>query len=254
MNRRDLENGTEALPRVEAPANFDFGVKARIAASGSKTRSTMFSFFKVAIPLSLLLVVGGFAIFYGTRSGENVAAVPNVAVPQNTTADPAPVSNRDETARNEEGSSASGPQVEDPVGGGTEVAAEPRNGIPATRPLRRKGGTLSHDEPLRSRDSAITPAKIINPPGIPASDGGEFSVRDVLEMLGMKVDFVRGRWHVLSTAADSIAEKSGVLASDVVESINEQTIRGKDKLKGKLEAKILTVGRDGKSIKLDLKR
>jgi hypothetical protein len=68
MNRSELKNGTEenrevtellaALPRVEAPANFDFGVKARIAAGGSKGRSALFPFLKVTVPVAILLLIG----------------------------------------------------------------------------------------------------------------------------------------------------------------------------------------------------
>jgi hypothetical protein len=264
MNRRDLENGTEenrevaellaALPRVEAPANFEFGVKARIASGEQKGGSALFTFLKVAVPLSLILAVGGFAIFYGTTSDDDTL-IANTAVPLNYAPDPAPVTNGDQTARNETGPRTLEPQVKEPVDVGTEVAVESQQETPLRRTPRTRGVPVTKDEQIFTKDVSVGPPKrIFTPPGIPASDGGEISVREVLEMLGMKVDLVSGRWQVLSTSANSIAEKSGVLASDVVESINEQAIRGKEKLKGKLEAKMLTVGRDGKSIKLDLKR
>jgi C-terminal processing protease CtpA/Prc len=73
-------------------------------------------------------------------------------------------------------------------------------------------------------------------------------------MLGMKVDNAGGKWTVISTSASSVAERSGVLASDIIESINDQAIGGKDKLNGTVLGKALTVLRGGKSIKLDLKR
>lgn len=267
MNRKHLEKGMEengreladllaALPRVEAPANFDFGVKARIAAGGPKRRSAIFPFLKVAVPLSLVLLIGAFVFFYGTMPG---ADTPDVAIGSNSISEPARVAKTEERAAQEPPESVSAPQVAEP--GEREVLTA------SARPRKTTGRGLANSVSSDIRDYKInvTPANVICPRGIPcagnsntlsnsnASQGSDVSVREILEFLGMKVDVVKGKWTVSSTAANSIAERSSVLANDVVESINDQAIGGKSKLKGKVEAKVLTIGRDGKSIKLDLK-
>ena len=108
MNRSDLEIGTEengtevaellaALPRVEAPANFNFGVNARIA-KGRPSGRTLFPFLKVAIPLSLLLVIGGLMFFYATMPGDDQVIVRS----DSPGPSPLPVVRRDEpTIRSE---------------------------------------------------------------------------------------------------------------------------------------------------------
>ena len=61
----DVSNLLGALPRVEAPANFEFGVKARIAAGNRSPQASLVPFLKVAAPLSFVLLLAAFVIFYG---------------------------------------------------------------------------------------------------------------------------------------------------------------------------------------------
>lgn len=260
MNRSELENGNEenrevtellaALPRVEAPANFIFGVQARIVAGRSKVRSSFFPFLRVAVPLSLVLFFGGLAFFYGTMPNENVG-VADVVVPQNYVPDPAPTVIADDVAsRNEP--QIRGPQIAEPESGNLQtVSVEQKNGTPIRRAGSARKSTASKDERTFTQDSALSLPNMITPPGIPAS-GGEIPVREILESLGLKVDYVGSAWTVRTVLTNGIAERSGMLANDIVESINDQPIGRAIKLKGSFEGKSVTVNRGGKSIKLDL--
>src|SRR5580765_4061428 len=62
------------LKRVEAPNNFDFRVKARIADGKPADRATSWlpATIRYAMPLALLLVVGGYFAFNAYYSKKNV--------------------------------------------------------------------------------------------------------------------------------------------------------------------------------------
>lgn len=65
-----------SLPRVEAPNDFDFRVKARIAAGQPAKIAWFPSVARVAVPLGLVLSVGG---YFGYRSNYYQAAATDVA-------------------------------------------------------------------------------------------------------------------------------------------------------------------------------
>ncbi len=111
MDQREINNGTSkfdeldaaggdvakllrALPRVDAPENFIFRIKARIA-EGSATQSRLLPFLRLAAPLALVVLVGAFVVFYnGLPSPDEIPSVIDSAqnelkAPQST-ADAAP--------------------------------------------------------------------------------------------------------------------------------------------------------------------
>src|SRR5688572_25753617 len=90
MINKDLENigGPDggqigellaALPRVEAPPNFEYGVKAKIAARSESGRTRFFPFLKIAAPLALVLVVASFVFYFGSMPANDVVSVNQVA-------------------------------------------------------------------------------------------------------------------------------------------------------------------------------
>jgi hypothetical protein len=262
MDPRELEKGTEdygevsdllrALPRVEAPANFEFGVKARIAAGGSG--SSLFPFLKVFAPLSLVLLIGGFIVFYGT--------MPDGSVATDTAGQPAVESERvaeSEPRVENAPDQAQGPRVTQAVDGNSMTASTEK---PKTKTERRAPVSVRADD-IRNIEQGYKQANIICPRGIDCTGNSNASVkgnmntdsrdavRELLEIAGMNVNVVRGTWTVRSVSTNSIAERSGVLANDVVESINDQSIGRITRFKG--DVKSVTVRREGKSVKLDLR-
>jgi hypothetical protein len=120
---------------------------------------------------------------------------------------------------------------------------------------RRSSNSSSKSEGGGSKDFGLTDAtrNVILPRGIDANKDPEVPVRELLEMLGMKVDPSTGKWTVVSISSNSVAERAGVLANDVVDLIDDQPIGGKEKFKGS-SGKSVTVNRGGKSMRLELKR
>jgi len=247
QNGLDTENGEVAvllrkLPRVEAPGDFDFGVKARIAAANSKPNTSFLPFLKVAAPLSLLLVVGAFVILYGTLPGDtSVGSVAEVSAPQDEQ-----ISLKPEPATVQPiANPVSTPQVDGRSG--EQVAVAISNPTRRTGPIRR----ANRAQPISVReggsiDSALRPARVIPAPS-------DVPVREILERLGMKAEFIDGGWKVRSTTDNSIATRSGVRSDDVIEAIDGRAITEATTLKGGVDGKSLNVRREGKQVKLDLK-
>ncbi len=243
MGNEKLHNSEEREPvaellaglkRVEAPANFDFGVKARIAAGkpAEKRGFRIPALVGYAMPLVLLLLVGayfGFNAFYSAKD----ATIPAVAVapmtsgpqqPQRTVeVAPAPVP--------EQMAAVKKPDTIAPV---ADVPVKK----PVTAPITRPGGG-SFDE------TSGVGHKIYRNTQIP--------VKDVLTLLGAKGSFDENGWKVETPTANSLAERSGVQAGDVIEAINDQAVTDKTSFKSRSGIKSVRVRRDGKSIDIPLK-
>ncbi len=247
QNGLDIENGEIAallrtLPRVEAPGDFDFGVKGKIASAKSKPSTSFLPFLKVAAPLSLLLLVAAFVLFYGILPGDTaVGTVAEIPAP----IDQQTASKAEPATEQQRATPVSTPQVDDRSTKRVAVAIpnQTKRAVPVRQSNRpqpnsvREGGSI---------DSALRPARIIPAPA-------DVPVREILEKIGMKAEFVDGGWKVRSTTGNSIAERSGVRSDDVIEAIDGRPLTEATALKGGVEGKSLNVRRDGKQVKLDLK-
>lgn len=248
----DEENGKvaallSALPRADAPENFEFGVKAKIA-SGRRP-SGVFTFLKVAAPVSLLMLSGVFAVYF-YPSGEKI--VVQEPAPAGTQGFPASSDTR------QAGPVAPAPSpavIEHPP----VVEVNDPNVDRERRTARRPVGN-SLDQRL-TRQEALKAANVINPPGFQSTPiagqnsnsapAPNVSVREVLDVLGVRADFVDGAWTVQSITDNSIAARSGVRPKDVVQSLDDQPLTEKSTLKS--GSQTITIRREGKQIKLDLK-
>ncbi|MEO8042351.1 MAG: PDZ domain-containing protein [Acidobacteriota bacterium] len=269
MDRRELNNGVSnfapdteggdvaamlnALPRVDAPENFEFRVKARIA-EGSAPRATLIPFLKIAAPLSLVLLIGAFVAFYGLLpKGTDVPAVIDTA--------------RNEPASTQPPSELTVPPVQTVPGplidrSPETVQDEPYVATGRPAPARRRTDSeFVKSSQGGSLDFSLNAAKPKLPPGFESvesrnmnsntnSSAADVPVRNVLGILGITADFVSGGWKVRSVVENSVASRAGVQAADVVEAIDGQQMKSDSKLKG--GAKTFTIRRDGKLITLTL--
>ena len=273
MNPSDLENGINerealttderriadllgALPRAEAPSNFEFGMKARIAADDAGSRASLIPFLKVAAPLTLVLLVAAFVIFY--------AALPTDSRidPVAEVAGPAPIRNSEpETA------ATVAPSVTAPEPRAAEPARDDRVAAPVfAGPVRRApkrqaantapgGGSFVQSYGVANVRTPrgfepVTPTRNANA----AIGAREIPVQEMFEMLGVKAEFVSGGWTVRSTAANSVAARAGLQADDVIEAINDQDVSEKTKFKSGVEGKSLSIRRKTNQLKLDLRK
>lgn len=227
-----------SLPRVDAPGDFDFRVRARIAA-GRPARgrvSWLPASVRIAIPLVLVLAVGYVAFNAYYLSGGIDGPVVVVSETQNF----APVS---------------GPPANDGTVLPTNVQPADLIAVKPPEMVNQDAGpwkTVSPDSKVdRPRGGsyvgAIRPSRNLTPPGMDNNanllqapkPAVQPSDREVLASAGIQAVSAAGGWKVQSVTAGGSAERSGVMAGDFIRSI--------------LEGRTLTIRRDGKPMRIDLK-
>jgi len=270
MNRSDLGNGINgrealnaderkvadllrALPRAEAPSNFEFGVKARISAGVASRPGQLFRLLKVAAPLTLVLLVAGIVMFYGVLPGDGTAPIASDLTRSDDTKVSQPATKTEPLPTAVEAAPATEPAAAGVAASPAEAATIRR----APRPANRKeSGTEGGYKQLTHRQ-----ANIITPPGIPATvgpnantAGREIPVKEVFEILGVNAEFVKGAWTVRSCAHNSICSRVGLKADDAIEAIDERQISRETKFRGTVETKSVRVRRDGKPLTIHLQK
>jgi len=241
-----------ALPRAEAPANFEFRVKAGIA-NGSPSRFAVFPFLRTAAPVALTALAVTFGVLYYERpTGTGIAPINNMSMsgsiltPAQNEPVPAPSSNVATPSRESSPSRTERATVD-----------SPRNSV-----MRRTTATSSshNRDQGGSVDRIIHPANVIMPPGFESANpqnrnantavisSTDTPIREVLGMFGIEGDFADGGWKVRSVKENGLGSRAKIAAGDVIESIDGQPVKGETKLKG--GAKTFTVRRGGKTVTL----
>jgi hypothetical protein len=240
-----------ALPRVEAPANFEFAVKAGIA-KGSPSRSAFWPFLKTAAPLAMIVVVVGLGLLYYQRpdgAEVGVSSNPPVSNPALAPAqtEPAPAPSLTMTA----------PPQETPPDQTQRASADRDRTVPTRRTTSSSSNTGARGG---SVDRILHAGNVIMPPGTESANPRnrnantataamtDMPVREVLNMFGVEGDFADGGWKVKSVKANSLGSRTKIAAGDVIESVDGQPVENDTKLKGGV--KTFTVRRDGKVITL----
>ncbi len=265
-----------SLDRVEAPADFQIRVRARIA-SGRPTTvpgSWLPASLRLAVPLVLLLTVGGYFALNSFYS-PGPAYVPPIAVSQQQTVQPAgqpeiaavPIPVRPEPA-NEMIVAENSPA--EPAESGIVFSARPavrRNSgrrPPFSQPV--SGGSVDVEPSgggSLDMGSGITREiypKGLDPNGkvlVKRSDverSAPLTVKEVLSPFGLDAVYTGSAWSVSSVKQNSKAERAGLRPGDVIESLNGEPVSGTTVYAGKFIGKSMRVVRDGKPISIDLTR
>lgn len=239
-----------AMPRVEAPGDFGFQVKARIAKGQPATGRPLWlpTAIKAAVPLGLVLAIGGYvgitslyvnnapagqqAFVEPVRPGleqsvpaaaapEPVAPVVAAAVPRETEVVPARTT-REVAVKAELKRAVNRKPIADKDSGDLDIA------------LR---GTQS---PSLPKDTESKPDVAIK--GTPAGE--------VLTRLGVNALFGEGGWKADSVSPNTAAAKAGVKAGDIIESVDDQDLADLGSVAKPAVGKKLKVKRDGKSIEI----
>jgi hypothetical protein len=244
-----------AMKRVEAPNDFDFKVRARIAAGRPATRP-VFGIpvaVRYAVPLVLLVLIGaffGFNAFYANKQ----AIAPVVAEKAPPVAAPAVVP----PANNVIAPSANPMTEEHAAVRKTETV----NNTVVTAPAKKQPGVErpgSANYVDAGREERHLYPRGIDPNAKPAAntrvpDGpAQIPAKEILNLFGVNGAFGGSGWKVESVGTDTLAGRSGVKAGDVIEAINDQPLTEKMSLKGGFNGKTLRVRRDGTSIQIVLK-
>jgi hypothetical protein len=226
LENEPISNLLASLKRVEAPNDFDFRVKARIASRQSAPKASWVpAFVKVVVPAGVLVAGGyfGFNAFYPVQqnqqptvsmAGMNPAPVEpsakqpdQVVVPENT----APV--QTERAAVKQPDTAAKKLVSNT--GSSKKQPEDRSYTETLGIGRQPLKVTNQNRPIPKASASVTLSQI----GISAVNSGSAVT-------------------IGSVSAGSVAERSGLKAGDVIESMDAKSIR---------------IRRDGKTMQIELK-
>ena len=256
-----------SLKRIDVPGNFDFRLKARIAAAKKSDFQPRFGFaFRYALPAFALIFAfvffaynsGFFASENKTVVAENSPAKINES-PQTTLVpdSSAPVSD-DKTINNSataNTNSAIAKVIENP----------PKKSVEMIFPTQKKKIFEKERDSFRgSKDFLLTPVvpqqpnfnvNIMPPKSLNDGQNNVIAVENMLSISGINADFENGKWKVKSVTPNSLADDSGVKQNDIIEAVDDVRLSEKTIKGDSFKVKELTITRDGerKIIKLQNK-
>ena len=286
MINKDLQNNTEDeslsvgdikirqmiknLPRVDAPKDFDFRLKARIAnAKPNSFQPRFLPVLRYVLPLSVVVLVFTFVIINGVYFGGNNQTAENfqpIQVENKITKDSQTLSPEVAKAPFE-----TAPDKDIADSGESKVRVKKKESIPvgetslvAVKSQKKPQPELlkvkEADEGGGSRDNTVTPPKVITPKGIPSNDLVEVSpnnenkndilTKQMLLPLGIEIVSINGKRRVQYVKKESIAERSGVKVGDLVEMIDGEKVSGDAVHDKKLEGKQITVLRGTEKVEI----
>jgi hypothetical protein len=244
------------LQRVDAPKDFDFRLKARIANSEAKDfQPRLFPVLRYAAPLGLAIIILAVIVvnnLYSVDNGSIQVAENNV---QNQIRS---VNMPDNSAPKETLIAETTPQsiVAENLTTNPPVSTNKKETKTFSKnfELAANSGKPKNDKPQAdnnggSRDSALSNTNVLMPKGF----GGNNSVqvKEVLEIIGIKANFAGNQWKVESVGENTVAGNSGVKANDVIEAIDGKTLTG-ETIPAKSYGGKLTVLRGGERLEIKL--
>ncbi len=246
-----------SLPRVEAPGDFGFRVKARIADGKPVQERPMWMplAVKAAMPLVLILFVGGyfaFTTFYTEPGSADIAAVESVQpaavteVPAERAADiPAEIEPANPPVVLARDIPETRPAASAPV-----RTASART--PARTPTRRSVDTADSNRGGGSFDAAATQPRKLSP-NEDVANAAETAAKgqpagEVLTRIGINARFSENGWKAESVSPNTAASKAGVKAGDIIHSVDGQTMTDLRSVAKPATGKKIQVLRDGKIV------
>lgn len=241
------------LKRVDAPADFDFRVRARIAhGRPADARKSWFpTFARVAAPAVMLAAVGG---YFGYNALYDTGTVNVPIIADSGPIAPAPIAVQ---TRNEVAPAPAAPTevaVMKPTANTEEtVAAGTKKDVTTSavkKPETPEGGSV--DMALRETNTLSTrPGNVVNTgnssPVIPTST---LSVREVFSAMGVRASFSGNGWRVSSVSGRATA--AGLKAGDIIETVNGKAVGANTVFDEKFAGSSLRVKRDGATIQISL--
>ena len=236
------------LKRVEAPKDFDFHLKARIANArpADYQRAGLIPILKYAIPLALFLAVGAGIFAVSSYNERNSAAVSVIGTPEPTvppvpeltpfvkspelaTSTPLPEPGPRSTEKDESERLASRRPYVEPRGG----SRDSHPNVPGSRDMPNN----SADSALHVSKDAITPVK-------------RLSAKEALNLIGIDADFENSSWTVKAVKANELGGILGVKPGDRIKTIEGKSIDQKTEFDGGIKLSRMQVQRAGATVEL----
>lgn len=257
------------LRRIDAPNDFDFRVKAKIANSKPADFQPRFlPALRYVLPVSIVVLLLGLVAFNANYfSNNNSAPQTAVAVSQMPLEkDSAPVNSfasnqivAADTSNQPSITSVANLNIA-PVENTQEKQSVAFNLPPKPKTTAPKKN--AEDDGGSSRDLASTRSSEKLPYGINpnravetlpnANNQNSITDEDVWEFIGIKVVAENGNRKVTAVLPNTTAERSGVKTGDVIEAINGEKLSAKPLRVKTIEAKTLTIMRGTEKIEINL--
>lgn len=251
-----------SLKKIDAPKDFDFKLKARIANTTPNDFQPRFGFaFRYAMPaLALIFVVGLLAYnggFWSSKDSKIIAegsiGATNTALPQNTL-----VSNFSPPEQKTDENSAvlpsnqSSPKLPEKTQVAESILPTPKKDF---RENKQDSSGGSKDFGF-TRDIPKQP-NFNSSPVLPNPQNNEKSapmpVKDVLSIMGVNANFENGKWTVKSVVANGLGEGSGIKENDIIEAIDNQPLSAETVFNKTVNGKTLTITRNGAKSQIKLR-
>lgn len=254
-----------SLKKVDAPEDFDFKLKARIARANPRDFQPRFGFaLRYALPVLALIFVFGLLAYSGgfwspkdnSFVAQNSIEATNPALPKNTM-----ISNF--SATDDENPASRNPVIS---GSNQESPKAPEKTLVADNILRtpKKDARESKKDSLGGSKDLSSTSVIPKQPNFNSNtllpnrqEGNEkftpMSVKEVLSISGIKADLENGKWRVKSVTANSLGESSGVKENDIIEAIDNQTLSAETVFNKTISGEILVITRNGVKSQIKLR-
>ncbi len=259
-DERRLREICLSLKKVDAPKDFDFKLRARIADSKASDFQPRFGFaFRYAMPaLALIMFLGLLAYNSGFWSSPNNQIIAggnsetvSPTLPQNSVVSSFAPSETKETSNE---NSAALPSNQNLPKVPERIVAEKR---PQNSRIEKK--RESKNDNFKGSDTStfkIAPViQPIEPENVPQNSQNNesqniekinlTSVKEILSTNGINADFENGKWTVKSVRANSLGESSGVKENDIIEAIDDQPLSAETVFNKTAGGKTITVTRKG---------
>jgi len=257
----------DGLRQVDAPNDFDFRVKARIAQSKSADfQSGFFPALRYVLPLALVVLILGLAAFNTTYfSGGNSPQIVETVQPMPNEKEISPIDSfsANQVAATDTNDETTVPKVAnvsvEPAASNQEkqvATVEPPAKSRLNAPRKNSG-----DDGITSRDLSVKPP---SSPKFPLGINPDQTVRNspnadtpnlitdvqILNFIGIETVSESGGKKVKAVKPDSLADRSGVKIGDIIEAIDGKRIGGEPVRMGTFESRKLTVSRGAKKIEI----
>lgn len=262
-DERKLREMCLSLKRIDAPGNFDFRLKARIAASQKSDFQPRFGWaLRYALPAFALIFAFLFVAYNnGFFASENKTVIAENAPPKTIEqprnaliADsPAPVL-ADETAVSNINSLIAKVTQNPPKKGVESISSTPKKKVFEKEKDSFDGSRVFDSTDAKPQQPNFN-VNIMPPKSLNDGQNNVVAVENILSISGISADFENGKWKVKSVTLNSLADDSGIKQNDIIEAVDDVRLSEKTIKGDSFKVKELTITRDGerKIIKLQNK-
>lgn len=282
---QQLSRIISSLPKIEAPKDFGFGFKAKLAESKlKKPLSPLWQTLRYLLPLTAAALIFGFVIvnsslFAPTSSpqiaekkgdiNQKVASTDKALIDETQDVSDELVSdNKDKVLEEAPTEKKEKSITTEEKKAPPEIAENTQKSFEKTDPgedeiLSKEIRPEKKSPDISTRDNAVKPPKIINPRGINpdkpivnpqmSQTAKSFTAMEILSQLGIETSNEKGRLKVNSIKQNSAGANSGVKVGDVVIAIDGQKITSKPLKNRSVQGKTLRVQRNYKELSITIK-